>query len=241
MYQLSEQQKQGLLDYLNGTEGATLDTDAAQSVLNMAAALGKALLQHNRRLSGENASLRRRMERQAEKTRTREREIIEGDGFDGTGLDSVTVGLAALYKLQEKGYRLSKRKFILLMYLCYCSYLYRNDRRLFTESPRVVKSEEHPEWGFRIVFWNLSKKVGTPSGYVDNSAWLALGAANPKAASYISNWMEVHGREDENDLLRLVQNSAPFKEAVRKAEANSRLTWDVSDKDIWLWRDSARH
>lgn len=239
MYQLSNEQKDGILAYLNGEEGAVLDPDAAQALLGMAAGLGKALVQRNRTLSGENASMKRRMRRAAERKEERVNALVEAGEFEGTGFNSTMVGKAALYQLQCENIFPNRLLFQNLMYGCYCSFLYEKRLRLFIETPQVVLSEH--EKRFVPVFWSMSKAIGDTRVPIDGTWWKELAAKSPAIAAFVRNNVLKHARENESGFYDFILRSAPVRETGKLATANGKKAMVVNDKDIYIWKDSFKH
>lgn len=161
-YSLTKEQLDGIVAFINKEEGSKLDTEAAQVLLSTASAVGAALMRENKRLLAENAIARRRLSRIAERKQADSRVLVESDAFEGTGLDSVDVAKATLYRIQELGVKVSQNKFMLLLYLSYCSYLYHQNKRLFVEGP--VALEHGP------IFWRVSKKIASVVTPVERDA-----------------------------------------------------------------------
>lgn len=232
LYELSPEQLNGLLRFLNKEEGSVLDPEAAQKVMSMSAAIGAALLKENRRISGEWASCRRRLDRMAERNRKKHQETISKNEFDCTGLDSLDVARVLLGCLQKNGVRMTKNKLMLLTYLAYCSYLYHQEKRLFVEAPRAIESGP--------IFWRVSGQIETVVTPVDPKAWFDMTERNPGVAKFLKNYAAKWGDHSEEDLKRLVLRSAPFKTAMETAARNGKKAGEINDGDIWIWRDSLK-
>ena len=231
-YDITKEQLDGIVAFVNKEEGAVLDPDAAQAFLGVAAALGTALVRDNRRLRSENLGKSRRLERIAERKRRDQKEMVEKNAFEGTGLDSVDVAKAALYCLQQTGVKMSKNKLMLILYMAYCSYLYNENKRVFIEGPVALVGGP--------VFWNVTRKISSVVTPVGIDAWYKLTAQSPAVAKFIKNYMAKYCDHSESDLKRFVVNSAPCRTALEAARGKDRKSFEINDKDIWIWRDSLK-
>ena len=231
-YKLTQQQVDVLEAFIDGRDGVVFDPEAAQALLFMSAALGTALMKENRRLAGENKSARRRLDRIAEKKSSDRALLAAQDAFEGTGLDSVDVALATLFCLQRNGAGVNKKKLMLVVYLAYCSFLYNCEKRLFLEGPVAIESGP--------IFWKVSNKITSAVTPVGDESWKALAAQSPAIAKFIDNFTRKYGDYSEVDLEKFVLRSAPYKSAMEAARGKGRKSCVISDRDIWLWRDSIK-
>ena len=232
LYELSPEQLNGILRYLNKEEGAAFDPEAAQMIMSMSSAIGAALMKENRRVSGELASCRRRLERIADRNRRKQMDVVEKNEFDCTGLDSLDVARVILGCLQKNGMRISKGKLMLLTYLAYCSYLYHQEKRLFVEAPRAIEGGP--------IFWRVSKQIETVVTPVDPEVWFSMTKRNPGVAKFLKNYVAKWGDHSEDDLRKFVLMSEPFKTAMQTAVKNGKKACEIDDRDIWLWRESLK-
>lgn len=93
LYELSPEQLNGILRYLNKEEGAAFDPEAAQMIMSMSSAIGAALMKENRRVSGELASCRRRLERIADRNRRKQMDVVEKNGKKACEIDDRDIWL----------------------------------------------------------------------------------------------------------------------------------------------------
>lgn len=232
-YDFTPQQLANILAFLNGDTSIVLDMEAAKQLVSISAALTRAVLQENYSLKGRNRSLERQAERNRERRENEKALLVSSGEFDCTGIDSEVVAWAFLYLLQQRKVLLTKEKFRILVYLVYASWLYHRETRLFVETPRAIESGP--------IFWSLNSKITnvvTPVGY---DRWKALTEKSPAVAAFLSSYVE-HGviNASEGDLLRMAVQSAPVKTAMETARKNGKKTWEISDKDIWIWKDNQK-
>ncbi len=237
--ELSPEKLNALVDFLNEKENAPFDADTAAALLSAAATLGRRLIKENRRISGENAALRRRLERISEKNVKDKALSVENDWFESTGLDSVEVGKAFLYCLQQGKFMLSKDKFWSLLFMLYASFLFHVGKTLFLEHPAVIIVDRDGKEEAGIRFWRMKElSVVNP---VPHEAWSSLAAKDPRVAKYISGYALKYGNYSEADLKKYTERSAPVKDAVDSARRIGRKSTTLSDKDIYLWKENEKH
>ena len=225
--------------FLNNEEGSALDPEAAKTLFAMTASLAGTILRDNRNLRSENGSLKRRLERISERNKTSKQNILENEWFAATGLDSLDVAKAFLYQLQENGFSLSKDKFWFLIYMAYSSYLFHLEATLFIEHPVAILIDREGKKSVGIRFWRMKDlNVVTPVGH---DVWVALCGKNPKVAKFLQNFVLKYGNYSEDDLRSYVTRSEPVRKAFELMSHGGPKSHVLSDKDIYLWKESQKH
>ena len=163
--------------------------------------------------------------------RDKEKLKISVEDFAETGLDSYEVALGLLYQLQQlKTYRLTKKKFISILYEMYASWLHSKQERLFLEHP--VASFFGPQ------FWRVYERISlaAPVQYKD---WKSLCEKNPGVAAFCKNAAEKYYDYAEGDLLRPLTKSLPFRNAD-KDHNGGKWNKEIADKQIYAWKDARK-
>lgn len=228
-YQLSAEQLQGILDFLaDDGETKRLDIEAASTFLAISAAVGRAIVKENGALVRKNALLERKLERMLARQQSEKQSVIENEWFGSTGLRCPEVAYPFLYKLQEHNFYLTRDKFWFLMYMMYSSYLFHFESTICLEHPCAIAQGPR--------FWSIKDmSLITP---VDRKWWLSLTEKSPALAKFIENYAIKHGNMSEADCEKYVMRSEPFRNAMESAKCAGLKSGKISDKDIYLWKQS---
>lgn len=238
-YIITPEQLNGLNAFINGEEHAVLDVEAARAMFAMSAALASNIIKENRALRSERLSLQRRLERMAERKKETKQSMLENEWFAATGLDSLDVAKAFLYQLQENGFTLSKDKFWSLIFMAYSSYLFHLEATLFIEHPVAILIDKDGKKTVGIRFWRMKDlSVTTPVGH---DVWVALAGKSPKVAKFLQNFVLKYGNYTEDDLRSYVIRSEPVRKAFELMSVGGPKSRILSDKDIYLWKESQKH
>lgn len=206
---------------------AKIDPEQIERLNALHRAVERNALKNLTGLRKRNAMLNEKIER----LRDKEKLKISVENFAETGLDSYEVALGLLYQLQQlKTYRLTKNKFISILYEMYASWLHSKQERLFLEHP--VASPYGPQ------FWRVSEriKLAVPVQYKD---WKALCEKNPGVAAFCKKAAEKYYDYAEGDLNRPLLKSEPYRNAD-KDHNGGKWNKEIADKEIYAWKDAQK-
>lgn len=146
--------------------------------------------------------------------------------FADTGLDSVDVALALLYKLQQKKtYQLTLNKVMHILYEMYASWLASKGERLCIEHPVALESGP---W-----FWRVRNKVDVRTR-LDESAFSELKSRNPGVAAFVANAAEKYYDYTASDLEKYVKGM-PYTNADA-SHNKGKWNGEIKDADIYAWK-----
>ena len=236
MYQITMDELQSVLSFINDPKKGQLDITAARKIVGVADALNKTLLNENLALRNKANSLAKSVDRLKSKINADKALVRDSDSFDCTGLSSIDVANAFLYCLQQNKVVLTKEKFRYLLYLAYCSWLHNSDKRLFIEEPYAIKTGP--------IFWVFSKEYKDKSviNAVPYEYWTTLTTKSSAVAGFLKSFSssKLCKEETEHTLSRMLEKSYPFVEAMKAAEKVGKKSHIISDKDIWYWKDEQK-
>ena len=174
-----------------------------------------------------NALLKDRLDRYAEREKTR----IDEEGFTETDMPSEMVAMGILYHLQTKSsYKITSTKLNFILYELYSSWLLTKKKRL---------CEEHPVWTpYGPRFWSVWTKVN-PTVPVPYEKYRELTQASPAIAAACEDIAEKYFDKSANILEDRFKKSKAYKNA--SSEKNDGK-WNkvITDQDIYAWRESIK-
>ena len=231
-YNFSPEQLEGILRVLSDdNENTVIDMDSAQTFFAMAASLARAVLKENQALRSKNSLLSRQVERMRARYADDKKILVEEERFSSIGLSDTTVAYGILYFLQQSGFYLSSKKFMLLFYMLYASILYHKGKTLCVEIPSAT--ERGP------VFWKAKDiSVITPA---DKKYWDEICSHSAELAGYMKSYLGGHGSATEGELEQYVLKSSPYMVAMANARRDGKKAYKISLKDIYLWKEEEKH
>lgn len=179
------------------------------------------------RAAAENFSLRRKVERME----TKEQKLVEEGVFGETGYDSVDVAWCLLYCLKSKqAFKLTKSKFLGILYEAYASWLGSKKQRLFAEHP--VCGEYGP------MFWRVFKHVDVNAN-PDYRMFENIARQDAGVAKFIQNVANKYYDWAEKDIVGPVLKSLPYRNAMPE---RNRGKWngELTDADIYAWKNPVK-
>ena len=206
----------GNAEFLKGTAGKSLTAlfYAVQRKTNEVAS----------RLATENYSLTRKVEMHKQ----REDHLVQEGVFSELDFDSVDIARCLLYCLrQNKAYKLTSGKLLLVLYEAYGSWLGSKRQRLF---------DEHPVCGqYGPMFWKVFKRVDVRVS-VPYDAYKLIAEKNAGVVKFLSNVAAKYADRDEKSLAGDILRSKPYKEHVA-ARNKGKWNGEIPDNEIYLWKN----
>jgi uncharacterized phage-associated protein len=226
-YNLTQDELNKIIRYVEDGNKEILSTDIPTRFTALFGAferkMSKDLIENEKKL----LVLQTKMER----ANLKEEKLIDNGIFQETAIDSVDVANALLYCLQQlKTYKLTKSKFLLILYEMYASWLGTKKERLFIEHP--VATEYGPQ------FWRVYKRLDL-TVKVPYSAFEALAKQNSGIAAFAKNAATKYYDYSEKDLHDPVIISKAYKNAL-PIHNNGKWNKEISDKDIFVWKSSVK-
>lgn len=171
------------------------------------------------------------LERKLDRFKKAEKEEVANGNFMETERDSYEVALVLLYCLQQlKTYRLTKTKFLYILYNAYASWLAGRKERLFTEHPVATK--------FGPQFWRVYKRISLQA-QVPYEYWSSFCKKNAGVARFLDNVARKYYDYSENMLKDPIMKSAPYLHALPEHN-DGKWNKEITDSDIFVWRSEAK-
>lgn len=225
-YAPSQQELDALIRFINGEDASVLEGDAVDRLFSFTRSVERALEKYAK------DTLRRNRNMAARLDDLRNKKIKEYEAGNYTCLeyDSLALARAITYCLKAQHQYCTKLKVNLILYHCYCSWLYRYGERLTMESP--VAQEKGP-W-----FWKVMKDLEIPQNAPTN--WLSdVGGYNPGLREYLKNATAKYGAYSEDDLAKAALQSRPYRNA-HKDNNGGKWNKPINDRDIYIYQKSIK-
>ena len=228
IYELSPEEMATVVAFLDDGDTAAVDNGTLDKLFKLSMSASRKLAEVNQAVTKKNFSLERRLDRY----RKQEEAAIAEGNFADTGLDSLDVGLALLYCLQQKKtYNLTKNMVIYILYEMYCSWLASKRERLFAEHPVVT------EWGPQL--WRVYKHLANVKAPVPYDYWRNLTDQSPAVAAFCRNAANKYYDWKASDLKDIFIKSEPYRNALPKYN-NGKWGKEISDSDIYVWKTNGK-
>lgn len=225
MYQLTTEESDLLVRYLNGEDDAFLATEGPDKVFRIARDLARKMFTDVRAVSRERDRLRERIGRLEARRKAETEAQVERGEFQNLMIPAADLGWAILEAYRAIGRRPSRGRIILTMYECYCSWLGSKREVLTVDSPVTTK--------YGPQFWSAWNKVdpaaAAPRGVVEK-----VYAADSGLRNFIANVVAKYADTPTQDLTAAYACGSAYLKATERG--GGRANTPIDPRDIYRER-----
>lgn len=222
----TQQEIDALTRLINGEDYSVLDTDTPERLLAFTASVSRAMARYCTRCRSRNKNLSDKID----SLRKKRTDAYEKGEFINLEFDSLDIARAILFCLKSQGMHYTKSRINLLLYQCYCSWLYNKGEIITIETP--VAQPSGP-WFWRVM-QNLDVHGEAPVNWLET-----ISSTNPGLARFIENACRKYGHYSEEDLQKAFRNSTPYKNA-HKDKNGGKWNKAISPADIYAYQKTLR-